>query len=750
MQVGTDSINKFFHSPELYFGVRKALGLFIAILVFFGFLGDYEYGVAFVSGVLCMSIVDPPSAYSLRARSNELIVSLILCSVGTFLINVVGPYPQVSWLVITSLVFFYSLFAFYGKSATLIGFSALLAILMNYNFIKPFDEAMIHSALTFLGCTCYWFFSISISYLLRKYEQRLIVAAALYATSNYVLARAQLYDTESDLDKSYHKLINQTSSMIDTQQMARDMILRHLPDSDDPKTFEQRSRLWNIFNRMTAIMDNMVATHTDYQYLREKMSDHDALLFMRDTLVILSTTLNHAATDLIRNEPLSYRSSVKAELRALEFEIEQFRKQNLQQEDPEIYGLIIQIYRRLRNTHFNVEEISNNLRYVKNFQGPPDPRQLGQEIPASAKEALTISPSLLQFRSTNDYSPSRIFNQLKLGIKSSIVRYALRVTAAVLFVQLGTFLLLLLNHEDSAYQNLSNHTNWILVTVLLIMRPGFSLTQQRTSWRLIGTLIGCVFTIALFAITNNNFVIMAAMFVAMILGNTYIKTNFRVGSIFITVYILIGFHFLTPGFYWLVGERALDTLIASVITFIFSFLLPRWEKDLLPKYVSNTIDALYHYLHDTVAYVRFLQELPRDQRIIDHTAPAFLEMQLSHKKMQDAYALFTDSLNRMMSEPDKRQLDIIRLNRILLEADALASQINSMVPLMIQFDDIPEDLEKNIDYVYNMLTLKPFEGQDSPPTIESGQEYISMRFPIKQMYKASQVLNQEATVLKLN
>ena len=118
--------------------------------------------------------------------------------------------------------------------------------------------------------------------------------------------------------------------------------------------------------------------------------------------------------------------------------------------------------------------------------------------------------------------------------------------------------------------------------------------------------------------------------------------------------------------------------------------------------------------------------------------------------MQDAYALFANSLNRMMSEPDKRQLDVIRLNRILLEADALASQINSMVPLMIQFDDIPEGLEKNIDYVYNMLTLKPFEGQDNPPPIESGKEYVSMRFPVKQMYKASQVLKQEATALKLN
>ena len=750
MQIGTDSIHKFFHSPELYFGVRKALGLFIAILVFFGFLGNYEYGVAFVSGVLCMSIVDPASAYSLRVRSNELIATLALCSVGTFLINLVGPYPQIAWLVLTILVFFYTLLAFYGKSATLIGFSALLAILMNYNFIKPFDEAMVHSALTFLGCASYWFFSVSISYLFRKYEQRLIIATALYATSNYVLARARLYDVERDLDKSFYQLINQASTMIETQQMARDMILRHLPDSNDPKTYEQRSRLWNIFNRMAAIMDNMVATHTDYQYLREKMGNHDVLLFMRDTLVILSTTLNHAATDLIRHEPLSYRSSVKAELRALEFEIEQFRQQNMPQEDPEIYGLIIQIYRRLRNTYFNVEEISNNLRYVKNFQGPPDPKQIGQEVPASANEAIKISPSLLQFRSSNDYSLSRLINQLRAGLKSAIVRYATRVTAAVLFVQLGTALLFLLPLESNVYQNLSNHTNWILVTVLLIMRPGFTLTQQRTSWRLIGTLVGCLITIALFAITKNNVVIMTAMFIAMILGNTYIKENFRVGSIFITVYILIGFHFLTPGFYWLVGERALDTLIASAITFVFSFLLPQWEKDRLPMHVSNTIDALYHYLHDTIAYVRVLQEQPKEDRRIIHTEPALLQMQLSHKKMQDAYALFADSLNRMMSEPDKRQLDIIRLNRILLEADALASQINSMVPLMIQFDDIPEGLEKNIDYVYNMLTLKPFEGQDNPPPIESGQEYVSMRFPIKQMYKASQVLNQEATTLKLN
>lgn len=748
MQLASDSFNKFVHSPELYFGVRKALGLFIAILVFFGFLGSYDYGVAFVSGVLCMSIVDPPSAYSLRARSNELIATLLLCSFGTLLVNLVGPYSSISWLVITLLVFAYTLLALYGSSATLIGFAALLAAFMNYTFVKPLDAAIEHSILTFLGCAAYWLYSVSISFIFRKYEQRLIIANALYATADYVLARARLYDPERDLDKSFYKLINQTSTMVETQQMARDMILRHLPDSDDASTYEQRSRLWNIFNRTVAIMDNMVATHTDYQYLRDKMGDHDIMLFMRDTLVILSTTLNHAATDLIRNEPLSYRSSVKAELRALEFEIQQFREEGLPQSDPEMYGLIIQIYRRLRNTYFNVEEISNNLRYVKDFQGPPSPHESAQPS-LSPKEALTISPSLLQFRSNTDYSLSRLFNQLKLGLKSPIVRYASRVTAAILFVHLGIALMHLLPLKDSIYTNLSNHTNWIMVTILLIMRPGFTLTRRRSGWRLMGTLIGCIATIALFAITDNNLVILAAMFVAMTLGNTWIKTNFRLGSIFITVYILIGFHYLTPGFYWLVGERALDTLIASSIALIFSFLLPWWERDQLPRHVSTTIDALYHYLHDTIAYVRVLQAKPKEERSTDPNEPTYIAMQLSHKKMQDAYALFAASLNRMMSEPDRRQLDVIRLNRILVEADALASQINSMVPLMIQFDDIPEDLEQNIDYVYNMLTLKPFEGQDNPPPIESGQEYISMRFPVKQMYKASQVLNQEASALGL-
>lgn len=749
MHIRTDTLNKFIYSPELYFGLRKAFGLFVAIVVFVGLLQDYAHGVAFASGVLAMSIVDPPAAYSLRARSNELLSTLVLCSVGTFFVNLVGPYPAFSWIIVTLLVFFYTTLAVYGKSGMLIGFAALLAVLINHNFVKPFDEALVHSALTFSGCTIYWCYSLSISYFFRKYEQRLIIASALYATADYMLARARLYDMERDLDQSFHQLISQTSRMIEAQQAARDMILRHLPSSDESRSYEQRTRLWNIFNRMVAIMDNMVATHTDYQFLREKLSDHDALLFMRDTLVILSTTLHHAATDLIRNEPLSYRSSVKAELRALEFEIEQFRAQNLAQEDPEIYSLVIQIYRRLRNTHFNVEEISNNLRYVKNFQGPPDPRQSGHQRTASAKEAVKISPSLLQFRSTNDYSFSRLLNQLKAGLGSPIVRYSLRVTAAVLFVQLGTALILLTPIDGNTYQNLSNHTNWILVTVLLIMRPGFTLTQQRTSWRLIGTLIGCVITIGLFAITHNDLVIITMMFVAMILGNTYIKDNFKLGSVFITVYILIGFHYLTPGFYWLVGERALDTAIASIITFLFSFLLPWWERDQLPRYVSTTIDALYHYLHDTIAYVRVLQALPKDQRMVEPTEPTLLAMQLSRKKMQDAFALFTDSLNRMMSEPDRRQMDIIRLNRILLEADALASQINSMVPLMIQFDDIPEDLEKNIDYVYNMLTLKPFEGQDEPPPIESGQDYISMRFPVKQMYKASQVLKQEATAMGL-
>ena len=67
-----------------------------------------------------------------------------------------------------------------------------------------------------------------------------------------------------------------------------------------------------------------------------------------------------------------------------------------------------------------------------------------------------------------------------LRLDSPTCRYALRVAlAGGIAMALSMFI-----------PTLSRQGFWILLTVLVILKPGFALTRQRNGWRLVGTLIG--------------------------------------------------------------------------------------------------------------------------------------------------------------------------------------------------------------------------------------------------------------------
>jgi hypothetical protein len=71
--------------------------------------------------------------------------------------------------------------------------------------------------------------------------------------------------------------------MTDKHQAARDMVLRGLA-TKQAQADASRVMLWNLFVEMIAILDLLVATRTDYAFLRQKLNGSDALLFMRDAL----------------------------------------------------------------------------------------------------------------------------------------------------------------------------------------------------------------------------------------------------------------------------------------------------------------------------------------------------------------------------------------------------------------------------------------------------------------------------------
>src|SRR3546814_10671841 len=113
---------------------------------------------------------------------------------------------------------------------------------------------------------------------------------------------------------------------------------------------------------MISLLDNMVATHTDYATLRRQIPESDTLVFARDALLKISQNISRIALNISRNKKIVRRSSVKAELRAFEYELELYRKHGLDAEQPETYALLVQVLRRLRNAANTVERMAGHMR----------------------------------------------------------------------------------------------------------------------------------------------------------------------------------------------------------------------------------------------------------------------------------------------------------------------------------------------------------------------------------------------------
>ncbi len=734
MYISTGKFNRIISGPHPFFALRQGIGVLLPIIILIGFLKEYHFGFAFSAGALAIAIIDQPGGTK-RFRIKEMLFGLIAGNLAVLITGLTRPFPSIIWAVIAAQVFLFSMLSVFGKRGGIVGFACLLMMLLSLSLDAQGTDIFFYSLITLAGSTYYFLFSITISHFFRLHEERLTLASAVYATADYMRARAAFYDINNDLDTCFRKLLPYMITMTDAHQAARDNVLRNLPE-DHKDHQRQRIVLWNVFIEMIALLDTMVATQTDYEVLRQRFQNHDVMLFMRDTLIKLSRTLQRCALKLAHNSSVNYRNSVKAELRAIEYELERFKAEGMAKDEPEIYALVVQVLRRLRNAARYVDIIADNLR-----EGEVKPL-----------DALRRDKSLLQFRTHQSLRLQPILDNMHMG--SAIFRYALRVTLAITIVQAITNAIIIFYPDNELVSKLITHSHWVTITILLTMRPGFALTRQRTMMRLQGTVVGCLLTLGLFSISGNAIFLTVTMLIAMILGQALIVNHFRSGSMFITIYVLIGFHFISPDIFTIIGERALDTVIASIIAFACSFAFPWWEENQIIKLAERTIQASQQYLQKELMFIDSV--LTKGMGGDNYSAatfahnPLYIDLQLARRDIHNAYAAFADSYARMLSEPKSHHINIGSLNRLIMSLNTMTSQINSLGPLLVALKTLGPDLSKQFDYILTLLeppspeTIIP----EPPAHLDNTPENQPFMLPVKQMQKAAQTIRQEIQVLK--
>jgi uncharacterized membrane protein YccC len=209
------------------------------------------------------------------------------------------------------------------------------------------------------------------------------------------------------------------------------------------------------------------------------------------------------------------------------------------------------------------------------------------------------------------------------------------------------------------------HGYWILLTIITIMKPAYSLTRQRNIHRLLGTVVGVIIGFIVLYFIKDATPLAIIMIIAMVLSYSFIKLNYFIGTAGITVYVLVSFHFLSShDFSTVIKDRMIDTSIGSLIAFFYAlFVFPSWERRQIEQYLVAMLRANKNYFEAVTKL---------------YTGAATVDFKPARKEAFVALANLSDNFQKILSEPKAQQKNLSYYHQLVASNHILTSYIASL------------------------------------------------------------------------
>lgn len=185
------------------------------------------------------------------------------------------------------------------------------------------------------------------------------------------------------------------------------------------------------------------------------------------------------------------------------------------------------------------------------------------------------------------------------------------------------------------------------------MRPGYSLTRERSKQRLYGTLIGGAVATLIIFVTQNVVVLGVLAVITVILAFAMLQRNYKASAAFITLNIIFIYSLISPNAFTVIQYRMLDTVIGAGLAFLGnSFLWPTWEYKGIQKFITQSIRANEAYLKEINNFYQRKNQLPASYK-------------LARKKAFLAIGNLNSAFQRMTQEPKSKQRNLRELYEIV-------------------------------------------------------------------------------------
>jgi uncharacterized membrane protein (TIGR01666 family) len=658
-------IKDFTVSTNLFNAFKAVISAVIPVFVF-SYFGYLDYGLTMALGALFTFPSDTPS--NLKHKINGILVTVLILSGSNLLINLSFPYPFIFYPIFAFLVFIISMLAVYGQRATMVAFSALLTISISFSHIHSGLEMLLHTGLLLGGGLFYLLISLIFYYFKPHRYTELQIVECIKLTAKYLKLRGDLWELNSDRKEITNKQLLLQVDLNNIHENIREILVRNRTNYGSSN--QNRKMLLSLIY-LVEIMELAVATSFNHNKLHEKFDGHPQVLLTYQNLAYnLAKNLKSLSKKIRKRKIYVPKNNLLEDLNAFEAAIAEYEKTNEQSGD------IDGVHMLSNMLHYAEKQIEK----IKTLERAYSKQVKISDLKGRHKELeKLIEPH---------YYPLNTLVE-NFNFSSNVFRHSLRITTTLL---IGYGIGKILPFEN---------VYWILLTIVVIMRPGYGLTKERTLHRFLGTVIGGIIGFAILSTGVNSTILGGLTIFFLILGLTFNPSNYKIGTTFITLHVIFMFAILNPSGSDIIIYRILDTFIGALLAMFGNhFLWPFWEFLNTNENIKNSIEANRNYLKQISIAYNNKESVSQNYRLARNQA--FIEI-----------GNLMASFQRMLQEPKSKQVNTQQIYKLTVINNALLSSAASLgtyiqshktTKASKSFNLVFDTIIKNLDYSILLLT----------------------------------------------
>ncbi len=561
------STELFISSSNFYNGLKVTFAILFPIALFYK-LGYITYVTPVVLGTFLIAPSDVSG--SVKRRFNGQLITIGFTAIITMLLLFSKSNQWVLLPVIAVVSFFFSLIASYGFRGSLVSLSCLLAIVFSMsNDVVGIHNILLHVFLLTAGG--FWYLGLSLVYdfFLHKKEEDQLLSDALEMTGKYLLIRADLMK-----DKSNRKELLQEAYKLQTQINEKHEFLREtllLGRKYSGRSHYDEKRLLILIS-LVEILELAMTNTVDYDQFDIIVQQHQKSLDALSRVnIVFGNHLIKLSEIILNRRKLISRVEINKVIREAQVAVESFYNEvQLSSKEKRYQGII------LRNIYDYQRQLFQEIRVIRRAMANVKNASRLRLKPEENKQFITI----------NEYRPQMLLHHLSL--KSPIFRHALRISITILAaVLLGNVF-----EFGNPY--------WIILTIVVIMRPTYGLTKQRSINRILGTVIGLVFSMGFIFVVQNTYIYFGLAVLSFLFAISLTKLNYKWSATFVTISVIFVYVLLESDPLQVVQYRFIDTAIGVVLAIIANyFILPNWEKNSFENLFKEVVESNKNYLKAT-------------------------------------------------------------------------------------------------------------------------------------------------------